>query len=84
MTRGLKDHEIAKLINDITEEIQPISKVEWTRAKVHEATIKSLEEQGLRIDKEKKTPCFGCGKPTALKSIYCDVCKEKKKENSND
>ena len=49
--KGLKDHEIAVLVNEITRAILPIPKVQATRQVVSNIVVDTLERMGLRIDK---------------------------------
>lgn len=49
-TRGLKDHEIASLVNAIRDVVAPICSVQSLRVIVREAAVKHLEAIGRRID----------------------------------
>lgn len=51
--QGLKDHQIAKLVNEIRDELKPICEFHCLRELIVRAVMRSLEEQDLRIDK----PC---------------------------
>lgn len=54
--RGLKDHEIASLVNAIRDAVAPICPAQSLRVLVREAVTKHLESIGRRIDALTETP----------------------------
>lgn len=50
MQHGLKDHEIAGLVNAVTEKMLPLTGLQSTRGLIAAVVVDYLEEEGLRID----------------------------------
>ena len=48
--RGLKDHEIAQLVNAIRDNVVPICASQQLRARIESALTSKLGEMGLRLD----------------------------------
>lgn len=48
---GLKDHEMAALVNKVRDALQPYVKIQWVREVIAGAVSEYLEENNLRIDK---------------------------------
>lgn len=48
--RGLKDNEIAELVNAIRDAVAPITKHQCLRELVSKATVNYLKSEGLKID----------------------------------
>jgi hypothetical protein len=55
MINGLKDYQIAGLVNAITKELQPITKIQATREIISQEVMEYLEYHNLRIDKPSNT-----------------------------
>ncbi len=51
VAEGLKDHEIQELVNLLRDKIQPLTKVQSLRERIHGIIVPYLERKGLRLDK---------------------------------
>ncbi len=47
---GLKDHQIAALVNAVAEELRPLVPHECLRQVISQAATAHLEQNGLRLD----------------------------------
>lgn len=56
MSRGLKDHEISKLVNHLRDVVEPYVKVGCIRDVIKGGVRDSLEEQNLRYKNPTKPP----------------------------
>ena len=49
---GLKDHEIARVVNAVRDELKPLVQHQCLREMVSKAVVSELEVMGRRIDKQ--------------------------------
>lgn len=49
--RGLKDHEIARIVNTLRDELRVLTNNESLRGRISDTLVRELGSMGLRIDK---------------------------------